>query len=100
MIKTIVKQNDLELRLVEDFVGKRPYMQLVRRASGLDNDKYYYSLIHWRFNSNGADVHFIGDRPFEYVHECGNLNGLWALMEYGNRLAEAEFRYNEDIKGF
>lgn len=55
-----------------------------------------YTLLYWKRDSEGWYVQFVGSRPFEddeWDHDM-----LWALMRYGQSIADAEFKIEERMK--
>ena len=56
-----------------------------------EENEYCITLVLWNRGSEGYDVRFIGDRPFNY----DDVPTLWALMKYGQRVLDALSEFQE-----
>lgn len=65
---TIKRVDDIELRWTRSFgEGTYRYLEIVRWDNGIASEKpYCYTLCSWHKDKEGWDLHFIGNRPFEY----------------------------------
>ena len=107
-VKTIRKFNDLEFRKT-NFIGKEDhYYEIVRWEQAediLDCKPYCYTLLHWLRNSEGWDIKFIGNRPFEYAirnaaDEDMSTMKFWAFIEYCQHYVDNEFGFEEKLKWY
>jgi hypothetical protein len=80
--------NDIEFRYVP---SKWEIVKWDKRSDGGD---YCYTLVLYEKHSEGYEIRFIGDRPFRYE----NVEKLWALMKYGQKVLDAHFDLEEDWK--
>jgi hypothetical protein len=59
-----------------------------------DGKEYCYTLLWYRKDREGYYIEFVGRRPLDHKFD----NTLWALMEYGQDVLDAEFRLTEAIQ--
>lgn len=52
----------------------------------------YYTIMYWKKTSEGYDLVFVGDRPFDYP----DVQTLWKLMKIGQDFLEDEFNECRD----
>lgn len=56
-----------------------------------DGREYCYTLLWYKRDREGYYIEFVGRRPLDRKFD----NALWALMEYGQDVLDAEFRLSE-----
>jgi hypothetical protein len=87
--------DDLELRLV---AGEKNYniLRWVTRQDedGKDGKEYCFVLAYFIKSSEGYDLKFVGPRPFEVE----NKDLFWALIKYSQKVLDAEFDLEQDLK--
>lgn len=85
---------DLEFR----FMSEERFPEIVAWQPYGDKESCY-TLLRWAKNSEGWDVKFIGNRPFVWNRENFTANHLlWSLMEYAQKLLDAEFQFEEQTQ--
>jgi hypothetical protein len=82
--------DDLELRLIS---GEKNY-NILRWFEREDGSEYCYVLAYFIKSSEGYDLKFVGPRPFEVE----NKDLFWALINYGQKVIDAEFELEERLK--
>lgn len=79
------KYKDYELRacpkpLVKTRIyDKNETIDFVKWRTNSDGTKYCFSLAYWRRNSEGYDLRFVGNRPFDYI-EVEDLDTIWEAL--------------------
>lgn len=53
--------------------------------------EYCYTLLRWKWTDEQPDIQFVGERPFE----CEDKETLWKLMEYGQKVIQAEYNLKD-----
>lgn len=66
------------------------YPEIVQWCNRVAGDSYCYTLLYWVQDSEGWNVKFVGSRPFDDSKFDHSL--LWHLMQYGQSVADAEFK--------
>ena len=56
--------------------------------------EFCYTLLWYKRNSEGYYIEFVGQRPLDH----GFDGGLWALMQYGQEVLNAEFKLEEQLR--
>lgn len=81
---------DLEFRWTQSLGrdGER-YPEIVRWYNRAEGDSFCCTVLYWVRDSEGWDIKFVGDRPFDSELD---QDLLWALMRYGQSLASAEYK--------
>ena len=90
---------NLEFRWTRSYgASEATYPEIVCWFPCSDNQaETCYTLMHWVRGSEGWDIRFVGDRPFDQDRFDREI--LWQLMQYGQSLADAEFRiYRYEIE--
>lgn len=68
--------------------------EIVRWCINGDGTEYCYTLLWYQQGGEGFYVEFVGRRPFDE----GIDDTLWALMQYGQDVLDAEFKLEETVK--
>ena len=94
-----MKIENLEFREIQSYGSKIPYnyYEIVewRKDSRFnESGQYCFTVVSWTKGSEGWDLKFCGDRPFD---NSVDTEQLWELMRYGNTVANAAFRLEEYI---
>ena len=66
------------------------YPEIVCWVKKIDNSEFCYTLAYWDEDSEGWDLKFVGDRPFDYDNVDPKL--FWELARMGNTVANADWR--------
>jgi len=89
--------DNLEFRWTESFgEGKTQYPEIVCWVKKSDGSEYCYTLALWDKDSEGWDLKFIGNRPFDKENVDSNL--FWELARFGNIVANAEWELKQVIR--
>ena len=83
---------NLEFRRVESNYHP-PYPAIVHWNKGEDNTEYCYTLARWVEGSEGWDLKFIGDLPFDSDKVDRRL--FWELAQFGNTVVNAEWKLKQ-----
>lgn len=81
-----MKLRNLEFRVMED-----RFPEIVCWFD-YESKKACYTVARWNRNSEGYNIEFIGDRPFD---DKIDANDVWELMKYGQKVLNATFRLEE-----
>ena len=81
--------DNLEFRWVESNYHP-PYPEIVCWVKKDDGSEYCYTLALWVEDSEGWDLKFVGDRPFDYDNVDPKL--FWEVARLGNTIANADWR--------
>jgi hypothetical protein len=81
--------NNLEFRML----GADRAAEIVCWETNSDGQEYCYTLLWYQKGSEGYYIEFVGRRPLDHKFD----DVLWAIMEYGQTVLDAEFRLNEVI---
>lgn len=84
------KVQNLEFRWTRS-LGKdsQSYPEIVRWYDRAEGDAFCCTLLYWVKDSEGWDIKFVGDRPFDPELD---QDLVWALMRYGQSQAHAEYK--------
>jgi hypothetical protein len=105
MAKSIKRVDNFEFRWVES--NYHPgYYEIVlwqdydpdHLPEGATSKEYCYTIASWHKDSEGWDLHFVGNRAFDENKVDRHL--FWELAKYGDRVANAEFDLEEKVKDF
>jgi len=81
--------DNLEFRWTETIgPDKKQYPEIICWVKKDDGSEYCYTLALWVEDSEGWDLKFVGDRPFDYDMVDSKL--FWELARFGNIVANAE----------
>ena len=81
--------DNLEFRWVES--NYHPlYPEIICWVKKDDGSEYCYTLALWVEDSEGWDLKFIGERPFDYDNVDPKL--FWEVARLGNAIANADWR--------
>jgi len=61
-----------------------------------ENGEYKWTIAYWRFDDEGAYLHFVGDRPLDKRVDWRNFE---AVVRQGQLLADAKWRDDKDGMG-
>lgn len=76
MFKINWRKGNYEVRTTEPYSGKRPYVELVRWEQDSDGRAFCFTLAYFSYNNEGCSLHFVGDRPFEYMAKL-DVSEVW-----------------------
>ena len=97
---------NLELRWTESKFHSGYYYEIVlwqdyepdHLPEGATSKEWCYTLASWEKNCEGWDLTFVGDRPFQ--EDKIDRDEFWAIIKYGNKIANADFELEETIKNY
>lgn len=81
-----MKLRNLEFRVIED---RFPEIVCLFEYGG---KKGCYTVVRWNRGSEGYNIEFIGDRPFD---DKIDARDVWELMKYGQKVLNASFDLEE-----
>lgn len=76
MFKINWQKGDYEIRTTEALGGGKPYVELVKTEMSNSGRKTCFTLAYFHVDRDGAELHFVGDRPFEYLAKL-DLSEIW-----------------------
>ena len=68
--------------------------EIVQWAKNKSGQEYCYTLLTFEKDTEGFYARFVGDRPMQFE----NPTVLWGLMHYAQKVLDAAFKLQEDIK--
>lgn len=68
-----------EIRTTHGLRSNEPYVELVKHDTDRNGRDYVFTLAYWHIDDEGAELRFVGDRPFEYIAEI-DINKIWKQM--------------------
>jgi hypothetical protein len=83
--------NDLEFRY-SDFNKSYEIVQWVERAA--PKDEHCFVLCFYNRGSEGYNIEFVGDRPFDLEDQ----SAFWSLLRFGQKVLDATFELEEAAK--
>lgn len=93
------KYKDFEIRSKIPMKGKNPYIELVKWEEGNSGRRTCFTLAYWHIDKdNYPELHFVGDRPFEYLAEL-DVTPIWKQLFLAQAMLEdvlEKERHEED----
>ena len=86
--KRLVSFNDNEPNDTIDFV---------KWTTSSDGTKYCFSLAYWSKYSEGYELEFVGDRPFQYI-ASEDLEIVWKALRVAQKVLDGWFDIESTIK--
>ena len=72
------KYKDFEIRSLYSYATGLPYVELIKWNNEAE-PPYCYTLAYYRWNSEGGELHFVGNRPFRELAEV-DLTPIWKQL--------------------
>lgn len=70
---------DFEIRTTANTVSDRPYVELVKWYYDRSGRRCCYTLAYWAIDENGAELRFVGDRPFRDIADI-DIGCIWKQL--------------------
>jgi hypothetical protein len=96
-ITEIKRFDDISIRKIEKKINtlENTVYELVKWYRHNEQKELCYVLAILRYGKEEPKWEFVGDRPFNYKNEGGDLNKLWNLMEYGQKMFQVHIYFYE-----
>lgn len=90
------KYKDFEIRTTPSIIGGEPYIELLKWDKTESGKEYCFTLAYWYKDDEGYELHFVGDRPLEYISEL-NISEIWKQLFLAQQmLQDAWSKSNEE----
>lgn len=96
-VETIHTFKNLEFRKTKTLIKSigDHYYEIVQWENSESLGNICFTLLQWLPCSEGWDIKFLGNRPFNYVNEFG-VNEFWSFLDYCQGYLNNEFRFKEN----
>lgn len=84
-----MRVGDIEFRQMPE---RQP--EIIRWNKDSSGKEYCYTLMFFEKDSEGFYARFVGDRPMK----VDNHQVLWSLMHYAQKVLDAAFKLQEDVR--
>ena len=87
---------DFEIRTTHTY-GKnpKPYLELVMWEDGFNGKRSCFTLAYWSWDDEGCELHFVGDRPMDYIAEI-DLSPIWKQLWLAQQMFMDAWRNAEE----
>lgn len=72
------KYKDFEIRTIRRNSTDLPYVELIKWVHDVESH-YCYTLAYYRWDREGGELHFVGNRPFKDIAEL-DLTPIWKQL--------------------
>lgn len=74
------KYGDFEIRTTRALSeGHAPYVELVKWEEGHNGKRSCFTLAYYRWDDEGGELSFVGERPFEEISEI-DISPVWKQL--------------------
>ena len=70
---------DYKIRSMSNGEGNPPYVELIKRCENSNGKSYFITLAFYRWDREGGELTFVGNRPFEEIAEL-DLAPIWKQL--------------------